>query len=252
VVLKLSEAKRNVAATVLVFCLCVPYVFAINRTATTALILAQGAMMALATPVIMTLLAKRQKCLIATVDSPGILARRITVELIAISAALLISVLVLRLTSGRTFGQLLPIHLWTAILPVYVLFSFLTALQFVVRPRAEPVAEPEFLSKVHALLRGERLVLDVAEIDMFASENHETVAYIGEKEFICEWSLVRLAQRLDPKQFIRCHRSFIVNVALVKSFPADLTKVVTVSGRTAAVSKRCRTQLKKALRERAQ
>lgn len=247
----MSETRRNITVTGLVFCLCLPYVLAINRTATTGLILVQGLILAVFTPILLTGLAKRQKCLIADIADPKGLGRRIGLEWLAVSGALIVSILVLYFTTNRTLGQLIPIHLWTAMLPVYVLFSLLTVIQFVMRPKVASKTQIEYLNKIHAILRGERVVLNVMDIEVFASEKHETVAYVGLREYICEQSLSRLAQRLDPQQFIRCHRSFIINIAAVKSFPADLTSIVTVCGRTADVSKRCRVQVKKALRAQA-
>lgn len=176
------------------------------------------------------------------------LSHRIFLEILAISGALLISIVILVIFTGRTFGQLLPIHLWTAMLPVYFSFTFITSVQLLRRPKAVVQPTDECLTKIQAMLRGERVILDVNEVDFFSSESHETVAYAGSKEYICALPLSRLSQRLDPRMFLRSHRSYLVNLAKVTSLTAEADELKTASGRSALVSKRNRSQLRRMLK----
>ena len=230
------------------FCICLPYVYAINRTASRGLILGQGVLLGIMTPLLMTILAKRRNCLIVGADISPRLSHRILLEVAAISGALLVSVAILRVVSGRTWGQLLPIHLWTAMLPVYVGFIFITSLQVLLR--AKKIVQPAdgYLTKIQAMLRGEVVIVDVNEVEVFASENHETVAYVGDREYICDLSLNRLSERLDSRLFVRSHRSYLLNLGKVAVLTAEGTEVKTVSGRAVLVSKRNRGELRRALR----
>lgn len=132
--------------------------------------------------------------------------------------------------------------------PVYFGFIFITSIQLLRRPRQVVQPIGGYLTKIQVTLRGERVIVDVNEVEVFSSESHETVAYIGDREYICGLSLNRLSERLDSRLFVRSHRSYLVNLAKVATLMADGAEVKTVSGRSALVSKRNLGRLRQALR----
>ncbi len=74
----------------------------------------------------------------------------------------------------------------------------------------------EFLRRVKVRLGERVLIIDVGEIACFRAESKYTTLYTRDKEYVIEDSLSSLESRLDPQQFIRIHRSAIVNVAFIQ------------------------------------
>jgi two-component system LytT family response regulator len=58
-------------------------------------------------------------------------------------------------------------------------------------------------------------VLDVRAVSAVLATDHYATIVCGEDEFLSEDSLDALAQRLDPHEFVRVHRSAIVNLAFL-------------------------------------
>lgn len=64
-------------------------------------------------------------------------------------------------------------------------------------------------------------ILDVSEIQMIYAENrHVFVRTIDGKVWRCRQTLQDFENKLDPQQFIRCHRNFIVNLECIEQFTA--------------------------------
>jgi len=64
---------------------------------------------------------------------------------------------------------------------------------------------------------GERiLVFAAADVSCFCASDKYTFLVTGEKEYIIDRTLADLQERLDPRRFVRIHRSAIVNVDHVK------------------------------------
>jgi two-component system LytT family response regulator len=74
----------------------------------------------------------------------------------------------------------------------------------------------EFLRRVKVRVGERVLIIDVGEIACFRAESKYTTLYTGDREYVIEDSLSSLESRLDPHQFIRIHRSAIVNVAFIQ------------------------------------
>ena len=63
---------------------------------------------------------------------------------------------------------------------------------------------------------GERTtILDVARVTHFFSRDKLTFAAIGGQDHVVDGALAELEARLDPRRFVRIHRSTIVNVGFV-------------------------------------
>jgi two-component system LytT family response regulator len=66
--------------------------------------------------------------------------------------------------------------------------------------------------------KGKVRVVPVAQIDYILASGVYAELYVGDRRFIVRESLNALEQRLDPKVFMRIHRSAIVRLELVDTF----------------------------------
>lgn len=57
-----------------------------------------------------------------------------------------------------------------------------------------------------------------SEIAAVRAEGHYTILYVGEDKLFCSWSISEAANRLEPQNFIRAHRSYLINPAYVSEF----------------------------------
>jgi two-component system, LytTR family, response regulator len=69
---------------------------------------------------------------------------------------------------------------------------------------------------------GERTtVLETVRISHFAARDKLTFAVVNGREHVIDYSLAQLEERLDPRRFVRIHRSTIVNAGFIQElFPA--------------------------------
>jgi two-component system LytT family response regulator len=81
----------------------------------------------------------------------------------------------------------------------------------------EVKTEPQFLKRIPVKTsRGTTLVL-TEEIDWIASAGHYLELHAGRETHLIREKLSHLETRLDPKFFMRVHRSTIVNLDRIKS-----------------------------------
>lgn len=59
---------------------------------------------------------------------------------------------------------------------------------------------------------------DSSEIAAIRAEGHYTVLYTGQEKYFCPWSISEAYNRLAAHQFIRAHRSYLVNPTYVREF----------------------------------
>jgi len=52
--------------------------------------------------------------------------------------------------------------------------------------------------------------IDAAEVRSIHADAHYTMVHDGTRERLCPWSISEAEAQLDPAQFIRVHRSYIV------------------------------------------
>lgn len=82
----------------------------------------------------------------------------------------------------------------------------------------EVKTEPQFLRRIPVKTsRGTTLVL-TEEIDWIASSGHYLELHVGRETHLIREKLSLLEARLDPKDFMRIHRSTIVHLDRIKSF----------------------------------
>src|SRR5262249_2568907 len=73
-------------------------------------------------------------------------------------------------------------------------------------------AEPAHLERV-ASRTGERVqLLAVSQITHFFAQDKLTYAALGAKNYVVDFTIFELEQKLDPKKFVRIHRSTLVNL----------------------------------------
>lgn len=87
-------------------------------------------------------------------------------------------------------------------------------------PEAAPIAEatpaPNLLRRLLARRDGRLVVLKVAEIDWIESSANYAALHLGKETYLVRETMQSLEGRLDPAQFLRIHRSTIVNLDRVQ------------------------------------
>jgi two-component system LytT family response regulator len=94
------------------------------------------------------------------------------------------------------------------------------------------------------------LLLDASEIDWIEADDYYSAIHAGNRRHLIRESLSSLETRLDPAQFVRTHRSAIVNIARVREVRNEATEMVLVlrDGQCVRVSRRRREYLKERLK----
>ncbi|GAB4244554.1 MAG: LytTR family DNA-binding domain-containing protein [Thermoleophilia bacterium] len=93
---------------------------------------------------------------------------------------------------------------------------------------AQPTATEESPKRLErlAVSRGDKTVLlDLGQIYYFQAEGDYARVFTRGTSYLVNYSLKALEERLDPRMFFRCHRSYIVNleqVAEIISLPSNL------------------------------
>jgi two-component system, LytTR family, response regulator len=91
-------------------------------------------------------------------------------------------------------------------------------LQALLRQLADSLreAKPEYPDRIASRL-GDRLwFLDLARVTHFYAEDKMTYAASEGKSYCVDYAIAELEKKLDPKRFVRIHRSTVVNVAWIK------------------------------------
>jgi two-component system, LytTR family, response regulator len=98
---------------------------------------------------------------------------------------------------------------------------------------------------------GSDLILEAAEIDWIEAEDYYAAVHAHGKRHLVRESLASLETRLDRTQFVRVHRSAIVNLAQVREIRAHVigdSTVVLRDGTQLPLSRRRREQVAEAIR----
>lgn len=81
-------------------------------------------------------------------------------------------------------------------------------------PPPEPAPGP--LPERFAVRRkGREIMVEVADIDWIEASGNYAVLHVGDETFEIRSSLTKLEGELDPKRFVRVHKSHLVNIARV-------------------------------------
>jgi two-component system LytT family response regulator len=80
------------------------------------------------------------------------------------------------------------------------------------RRLVDSLAAPAYADRLAVPDRGRVRLIATADIDWIAAEGNYVLIHAGGREHELRETLVQLAAKLDPAQFLRIHRSTIVNV----------------------------------------
>jgi two-component system LytT family response regulator len=58
--------------------------------------------------------------------------------------------------------------------------------------------------------------VDIPEIVLIQRENNATVIYTEKDSYVTSVSMAELEKKLDPEQFIRSHKSYIINLSRIR------------------------------------
>lgn len=58
--------------------------------------------------------------------------------------------------------------------------------------------------------------VDIPEIVLIQRENHATVIYTDKDSYVTSVSMAELEKKLDPEQFLRSHKSYIINLSKIR------------------------------------
>lgn len=78
------------------------------------------------------------------------------------------------------------------------------------------------LERIASRVADRTIVLDVSRVSHIVSRDKLTVATLGGREHVIDYTLAALEQRLEPRRFVRVHRAAMVNVAFVEELYPDV------------------------------
>jgi two-component system LytT family response regulator len=96
--------------------------------------------------------------------------------------------------------------------------QLLAALQGSGASTAPAAEQPQYLERVAVESKGKVRVVPVAQIDYILAAGVYAELHVGDRRYIVRESLQTLEERLDPRVFMRIHRSAIVRIELVEMF----------------------------------
>lgn len=87
-----------------------------------------------------------------------------------------------------------------------------------------PLSRSTHLQRLPVQRGDETFLVPLAEIAYFEAAGKYSYAHTRSKRFLTGYSLGQLQQRLDEANFVRTHRSYIVNVDLIRKLTKDRSK----------------------------
>jgi DNA-binding LytR/AlgR family response regulator len=86
---------------------------------------------------------------------------------------------------------------------------------------AADALDAHFLVKIPTARKGRTILVDLADIAYIRSDGHYTWVHTDEGSQFCNLTISALQARLDPTQFLRVHRSYIVNLSFIHEVVRD-------------------------------
>jgi two-component system, LytTR family, response regulator len=115
----------------------------------------------------------------------------------------------------------------------------------------EPLAQQDLAQRLIVVSNGGHLIIDVSEVKWIEAEDYYAAIHIGPRRHLIRESLISLEARLDPLQFIRIHRSALVNLAHVREIKSPMlgmTSLLLRDGTQLPLSRRRRALVAEAIR----
>lgn len=81
-----------------------------------------------------------------------------------------------------------------------------------------PPTAPMAMKQIPYELEGRTQFVDAGNVAAIRAEGHYTYIYTLQGHFFCAWSIADAEKRLAKSNFIKTHRSYLINPALVKGF----------------------------------
>ena len=78
--------------------------------------------------------------------------------------------------------------------------------------------QPRYLERIVVRTGGRILFLRVSEIDWIGAEGNYAALHMGQRSHLLRETMAALERKLDPRHFIRIHRSTIVNIERIREF----------------------------------
>jgi two-component system, LytTR family, response regulator len=114
------------------------------------------------------------------------------------------------------------------------------------------VSDTKYLERIAFKFNGRVTFLDVDDLDWVEASGVYVNLYVGSKSFLYRATLGQLQQRLNPKQFVRVHRSALVNTARIVELQSRSHGEYTIilkNGKELTLSRGYRSQLERWLRQ---
>ena len=106
-------------------------------------------------------------------------------------------------------------------------------------PNAPPANSPE--PQPAALVPYERdgrtIFVDRSTIAALRAEGHYTLLYVGGQELFCPWSISEAEARLADPNFVRAHRSYLINISHVTGFERHKDNGICLFEKTLSLGK---------------
>ncbi len=83
---------------------------------------------------------------------------------------------------------------------------------------AEPLPTSMTMKQIPYELEGKTRFVDAGSVAAIRAEGHYTYIYTEQGHFFCAWSIAEAEKRLAKSNFIKTHRSYLINPALVTGF----------------------------------
>lgn len=106
----------------------------------------------------------------------------------------------------------------------------------------------EYLERLLISRSEKKVFIDLKDVEWIESSGNYIKLNLGQEHYLVRSSLKKLESRLDPRKFIRIHRSCIVNIKMVKMIEPWFTgdaKVVLKNGETLRLSRNYKENLAK-------
>lgn len=109
---------------------------------------------------------------------------------------------------------------------------------------------PQYIERLVIKAEGRIFLLDVDNIHYIQAEGNYVAVHNGQKEYLLRETISRLEARLDPKNFLRVHRSAIVKIDKIRElqpwFHGEF-RIILDGGKQLMLSRNYRVRLQKAI-----
>jgi two-component system LytT family response regulator len=89
-------------------------------------------------------------------------------------------------------------------------------------------SEARFVSRIPCRVGDRTLLMNTADILYFQSDNKYTSVVTADRELLIDTPLIDLERRLNPREFIRIHRSTIVNISWIAEIRRSFGKTAVL------------------------